>query len=478
MHSAPSQDLEHAIWGAQPHELLANAVTLIKGDTGAAAVEVLLIDYRQAFLVPATAGGDPVRLDNTAAGHAFAAQQVVRETDALHLPLTVHGDRLGVLTVRLSGPDGARGASAGPATPRVTGGTVTPLHDGVRAPAPAHDGGGRARSAAANATPLQDAIATDRPVGDGDGAVTPMQDAAGTLPPRPPRPRVPVPSAPPSDDLQHRLAHLAAVLARALKIADAHTDLYRRVRRRSRLTLAAEMQWDLLPGRACGTDEFHLAGQLEPAYAVWGDNFDWAVSPGHLTLTVTNGMGSGTDAAALTHLAVSALRNARRSGADIVEQAALADQTLYAHHRGARHVATLLLDFELATGRVRVIDAGSPRLYRLRGNVTEALDFEAQLPLGMFGDANYAVEEFTVEPGDRLIVVSDGVHGAESAAGELYGNVALLQALRDTRLQNPPEAVRTFIRHFLDYHGDAEPKDDAVVVCVDWTGKRSEPGEA
>ncbi|MFI6515132.1 PP2C family protein-serine/threonine phosphatase [Spirillospora sp. NPDC050679] len=472
MHSAPSQDLEHAIWGAQPHEVLANAATLIKGYTGAAAVEVLLIDYRQAFLVPATGGGAPVRLDNTAAGHAFAAQQTVREGDALHLPLTVHGDRLGVLTVRLSGPDGA----AGDGTPRA-GGTVTPLHDGVRTPAPAHDGGGRAQGAVANVTPLQDAIATGKPVGDGPGAVTPMQDAAGTLPPKP---RAPVPSVPvasSADDLQDRLGHLATVLARALKIADVHTDLYRRIRRRSRLTLAAEMQWDLLPGRACGTDEFHLAGQLEPAYAVWGDNFDWAVSPGHLTLTVTNGMGSGTDAAALTHLAVSALRNARRSGADIVEQAALADQTLYAHHRGARHVATLLLDFELATGRVRVIDAGSPKLYRLRGNVTEALDFEAQLPLGMFGDANYAVEEFTVEPGDRLIVVSDGVHGAESAAGELYGNVALLQALRDTRLQNPAEAVRTFIRHFLEYHGDAEPKDDAVVVCVDWTGKRSEPGD-
>ncbi|WP_245679653.1 PP2C family protein-serine/threonine phosphatase [Actinomadura hibisca] len=486
MHSAPSQDLEHAIWGAQPHELLAIAVTLIKEYAGAAAVEALLVDYRQAFLIPATAGGDAVRLDNTAPGHAFAAQQVVREGDALHLPLTVHGDRLGVLTVRLSGPNGE--ADAG--TPRAALGTVTPLHDETRVPRPRQDaadpvqhatdstvGGARNNSAtvtplqeaAATVTPLQDAATADRSLGDTPGSGIPLPDAvAGTSP-------LQHAAAPPVslDELQEQLAVMATILARALKIADVHTDLYRRVRRRSRLTLAAEMQWDLLPGRACGTDEFLLAGQLEPAYAVWGDNFDWAVSPGHLTLTVTNGMGSGTEAAALTHLAISSLRNARRSGADIVEQAALADQTLYAHHRGVRHVATILLDFELATGRVRVIDAGSPKVYRLRGNVTEALDFEAQLPLGMFGDANYAVEEFTVEPGDRLIIVSDGVHGAESAAGELYGNVALLQALRDTRLQNPPEAVRTFIRHFLDYHGDAEPKDDAVVVCVDWTGKRS-----
>jgi serine phosphatase RsbU (regulator of sigma subunit) len=261
------------------------------------------------------------------------------------------------------------------------------------------------------------------------------------------------------------------VLARGLRLADTGTDLYRRIRRRTRLTLAAEMQWDLLPGRACDTAEFHLAGQLEPAYAVWGDNFDWAVAEDRLTLTVSNGMGSGTESAALTHLAISALRNARRSGGDISEQAALADQTLYAHHRGTRHLATLLLDFELATGRVRAIDAGSPRVYRMRAGGTEMISFEAQLPLGMFGDAHYTTEEFTLDPGDRLVVVSDGMHAAESPEGEIYGTVALAQALRATRLQDPAEAVRTFIRSFIAYHAGSAPADDAVVVCLDWTGR-------
>ncbi|MFP3965868.1 PP2C family protein-serine/threonine phosphatase [Actinomadura fulvescens] len=380
-------ELEHAIWNARPHELVDTVTDRVKADLDVADVEILLVDYHMTFLVPVRPGREPVRLDNTTAGHAFAAQEVVAEAltagpgDAhlLHLPLAVHGDRLGVLIVRLPG----------------------------------------------------------RP--------TETQRTAG--------------------------ARIATVVARALKIADQHTDLFRRVRRRSRLTLAAEMQWELLPGRACSTDEFHLAGQLEPAYSVWGDNFDWSVSADRLTLTVTNGMGAGTEAAALTHLAISALRNARRSGADIVDQAALADQTVYAQHRGTRHLATLLLDFELATGRVRTIDAGSPYMYRMRGNVTEMVQFDAQLPLGMFGDVRYTVEEFTVEPGDRLVVVSDGVHTAESPMGELYGAVALMQTLRATRLQNPSEAVRTFIRHYLDHHEGSDPLDDAVVVCLDWTGK-------
>lgn len=383
MHGEPADDgclaaIEEALWAAPPHELIEVATGLLdRRGTGA---EVLLIDYRQAFLVRSGPDEQDVPVDNTAPGHAFAAQRAVREEGAVHLPLTVRGERLGVLTVRP--PDG------GP-----------PWLDGF-----------------------------------------------------------------------------AAVLARALKIADQGTDLYRRIRRRTRLTLAAEMQWDLLPALSYRAAGFRLAGQLEPAYAVWGDNFDWAVSGERLTLTVSNGMGSGTAAAALTHLAISALRNARRSGADIAEQAALGDQALYARHRGEQHVATLLMDFDLGTGRVGVVDAGSPRILRMRGGVTEGIGFDAQMPLGMFGDTRYTTEEFTVEQGDRLVIVSDGIHTALSPNGAAYGGSALLQALRATRLQDPPEAVRTIIRHFVEYHGDSAPADDAVVVCIDWIGRDGRDG--
>ncbi|NKZ03519.1 PP2C family protein-serine/threonine phosphatase [Actinomadura latina] len=368
--------LEAAMWAAPPHELIDVATGLLGRHAGATGAEVLLVDYRQAFLVRTVPGdGEGVPVDNTAPGHAFAAQRAIGEGDALHLPMTVKGERLGVLTVRL--PDGGPGW----------------------------------------------------------------------------------------------LAAFADALARALKIADGGTDLYRRLRRRTRLTLAAEMQWDLLPPPAYNAAEFRFAGQLEPAYAVWGDNFDWSVSAEKLTLTVSNGMGSGTRAAALTHLAISALRNARRSGAGIVDQAALGDQALFARHRGDQHVATLLLEFELGTGRVRVVDAGSPRIYRLRGGATDAIDFDAQMPLGMFGDTRYTTEEFTVERGDRLVVVSDGVHGAQSPSGVPFGPDSLLQALRATRLQDPPEAVRTVVRRFVEYHDEGEPADDAVIVCIDWTGR-------
>ncbi|MFD0902409.1 PP2C family protein-serine/threonine phosphatase [Actinomadura sediminis] len=380
-------EVERAVWGARPHELLAVAGRAFGRYAGGGDARVLLPDYRQSALV--APDGDATPIANTSPGRAFAAQRPVRDAadgtdgDALHVPLTVQGDRVGVLTV--------------------------------------------------------------------------------PLPPGAPEP--------------DRLDELADALARALRLADGGTDLYRWLRRRTRLTVAAEMQWDLLPASAFASAEIGFAGRLEPAYAVWGDHFDWSASEHGFLLTVTNGMGTGTEAASLTHLAVGALRNARRSGGDIAEQATLADQALYARHRGERYVSTLLLDFDYATGRVRTIDAGSPRIYRLRGTSADLIGFDAQLPLGMFGDTRYTVEEFTVEPGDRLVVVSDGVHSARSpSSGDQFGGPPLLNALRDTRLQAAPEAVGTVLRGYVEFHEGQEPDDDAVVACVDWTGRRVSGG--
>ena len=136
------------------------------------------------------------------------------------------------------------------------------------------------------------------------------------------------------------------------------------------------MQWELLPGRSRSRPSFTLAGQLEPAYAVRGDSFDWADDGDRLWLTTLNGTGEGVAAASLTALATHALRNARRGGLDLAGQAALADQALYAHFRGEQHIAALMLEVDLATGVVTAIDAGSPRMVLLRDGEVSDLPLE------------------------------------------------------------------------------------------------------
>ncbi|MCS0603021.1 serine/threonine-protein phosphatase [Streptomyces sp. LP11] len=268
-----------------------------------------------------------------------------------------------------------------------------------------------------------------------------------------------------------RLHDLAGALAREVTTADRDTDLFLKARRTRRLTLAAEMQWQLLPGHGCARAEYVIGAHLEPAYAVGGDNFDWSADADRLVLTLTDGMGQGMGASQLTSLAVGALRNARRGGVSLADQAALADQAVYAQYGGQAYAPTLLLGFDLDTGTVQAVDAGSPQLFLLRGERAERIALDAQLPLGMFEETAYEAETFQLRPGDRLVVVSTGVHGARSASGEVFGERGLHQVLGATRAVPPNEAARAVVAGLTGHFGSEELLSDAAVVCLDWKGR-------
>ncbi|GHD33580.1 PP2C family protein-serine/threonine phosphatase [Streptomyces galbus] len=384
---------ERALRTAAPHQLPAALGAALRAEYGAESVCLLLADYGLTALLPVPDGsspaGDPVPLHSGPAGRAYGAQQPQREDrdggrTRLHLPVSVRGDRLGVLSVVL---------------PREA------------------------------ATP--EAVA--------------------------------------------ELTELAGTLGHELVVAERDTDVYARARRTDRLTLAAEMQWQLLPARSCARREYALGAQLEPAYSVFGDNFDWSADDGRLTVCVTNGMGEGMAAALLTSLGINALRNARRAGVPLADQACLADQAIHAHHRGAAHLSVLLVEVELATGRAQVVDAGSPRMLLQRDRTLSTVKLEAQLPLGMFEETDYVAQELLLRPGDRLLFVSDGVHAVAGPGGEAYGERALARAVTSAALLPAAEVPAAVLRELRAHRGRPEGDDDAVVVCLDWFGREPDP---
>jgi hypothetical protein len=385
--------VERALRTAAPHELLDTVRRELERGYGATAVDLLMADYGLAVLLRVDGTGEraedgrraPVSMHSGPAGRAFGAQEPALEQRAggavgTYLPVSVRGDRLGVLFVELADEERARGCPG-------------------------------------------------------------------------------------------ELAEIAEVLGHEVLVAGRDTDVYVRARRRDRLTLAAEMQWQLLPGGSCTRPEFDLGAQLEPAYTVHGDNFDWSADGGRLTLYVSNGMGEGIEAALLTSLAVNALRNARRAGVPLADQAALADQAVYGHYRGRSHLSVLMVEFDLATGRARLVDAGSPRLLRLRAGAVEPVRVDAQLPLGMFEETDYVAQEFRVEPGDRLVFASDGVYDVVSPRGEAYGDAALARAVRATRLLPAAEVPQAVLRELAGHRGTPDAADDALVMCLDWRGR-------
>ena len=108
-----------------------------------------------------------------------------------------------------------------------------------------------------------------------------------------------------------------------------YTDLFEWGQRSVPLSLAAEIQHRLLPGSfTCEAGQFTLAAWLQPAGEIGGDTFDFSLDRGALHLSMTDAMGHTMDAALLATVLVGGLRNARRRGVELAEQARLANDAL------------------------------------------------------------------------------------------------------------------------------------------------------
>ncbi|MGI9032402.1 MAG: PP2C family protein-serine/threonine phosphatase, partial [Acidimicrobiales bacterium] len=225
----------------------------------------------------------------------------------------------------------------------------------------------------------------------------------------------------PDEETRQLLCQVAGTMAGAVVAARPYTDLFHRVRRRKELALAAELQWELLPVLECSTPDFWLAGGLEPAYEIAGDSFDYAVGPGRLSLAIIDGMGHGLGAALLATLVMAAVRNARRWNHGVADQAQGASQAVLEQFGGDKFVTALLIEIDRSNGQALAINAGHPPPVLVRRGRTTHVPLVPDLPLGLWPDLGYHVQRFQIAPGDRLVLVSDGVTEASSTGGEQFG---------------------------------------------------------
>jgi hypothetical protein len=257
------------------------------------------------------------------------------------------------------------------------------------------------------------------------------------------------------------------VVASMTRVSD--TPWVRRQDRR--MSLPASMQWNLLPPWGLAVPGARVAGMLEPAYDVAGDVFDYAVNDGLLDFAIIDGMGHGIGATMLADLAVGAYRHARRGGAAIGEIHAAVDEALASGYEDLSFATGIIARLALDTGRLTWSCAGHPRPLLLRDRkVVAELDGEVTVPFGL-GTGTAEVNARDLEPGDALLLYTDGVTDARVGSGELFGEDRLTDLLeREAASETPPEELlRRLVRAVLDYQG-GDLRDDATLVLVQWTG--------
>lgn len=278
------------------------------------------------------------------------------------------------------------------------------------------------------------------------------------------------------EQVESLCVELGIAAAHLVSTADGYTDRLHLLRRRKEMSLAAEMQWGVLPPLSFSMDGTNIAGLMEPAYEVGGDCFDYSLNGDLLDIAMFDAMGHGLRSAVLGSLAVSAYRNTRRGSrlADLPTLLTEVDAVIAEYAGGESFVTGLFAQLDVTNGRLRWATAGHPEPLHVRHGATlETVRARPAAPLGLGSFVQHPggveVVETSLEPGDGVLFYTDGVVDARNPEGEEFGVGRLADLLEraSTSGLDATEVLRRLVQSVLEHHG-ARLRDDASTLYLRW----------
>lgn len=265
---------------------------------------------------------------------------------------------------------------------------------------------------------------------------------------------------------------LAALVALIIVSKRDSSDALARIVRSHPLNVAAEMQWHLTPPRSYADGRVVIAATMEPAYEISGDAFDYATDGPWVHLAVFDAMGHDTAAGLTANLAVSASRNARRQGADLIGIGETVERTLIEQYDYRRYATGVLARLDTRTGDLTWVNRGHPPPVIIRGSRSGLLlDCPPLHPMGTGLGLHNPPCTRQLEPGDRIVLYTDGITEARRRDGTQFG----IERFTDFIIRHHadglpvPETLRRLIAAVLDHHGGVL-QDDATVLLCEWLG--------
>ena len=239
---------------------------------------------------------------------------------------------------------------------------------------------------------------------------------------------------------------------------------------RDEIEIARQVQLALLPARHPQPEGWSLWSFMQPANDVGADLVDYIVLPDErLGVVLGDVAGKGLGAALLTAKLQATLRALVPGCPSLSELGGQMNEVVHKDGIDNRFVTLFYLELRAASGRLRYLNAGHNPPFVLREKTTQSLPASA-IPLGMMAGTAYTEGELTLEPGDLLVIYSDGLTEARNSQDEEFGADRLQAMLPRLRGLTAEECVRFIIGEVNVFLGRERPHDDLSLVVLTRAG--------
>lgn len=236
------------------------------------------------------------------------------------------------------------------------------------------------------------------------------------------------------------------------------------------LEFAGRIQNSFLPERVPEVAGWQLSATLEPARQTSGDFYDFVpLDDGRLGILVADVSDKGTGAALYMALSRTLIRT---FAMDHIEQPALAlvkaNDRILGDTQTNQFVTVFYGVLDTRTGTLTYANAGHNPAYLIRSSIDGEVEslMRTGIPLGMFEDVSWEQDRVTLEPGDVLLLYTDGVTEAQDASQSLYEDYRLLTTSKANLAKSAGEIEKAIIDSIKDFVGDAPQFDDITLLVV------------
>ncbi|MCR5748455.1 MAG: serine/threonine-protein phosphatase [Lachnospiraceae bacterium] len=245
------------------------------------------------------------------------------------------------------------------------------------------------------------------------------------------------------------------------------------------LNMAKEIQTSQLPSTFPAypqRHEFDIFASTKPAKEVGGDFYDFfLIDEEHLCLLVADVSGKGIPAALFMMVSKALLKNRMLYGDSPAEALSNLNNQLQDGTETDMFVTVWLAVLNLKTGKGVAANAGHehPILKRANGKYEQVI-YRHSIVVGILPDSVYNEHEFTLNPGDTIVIYTDGVTEACNSSREMYGDTRLLNTLNQFTGKQPEKICDNLIDDIMTFTGEADQFDDITTMCLTYNGNETQ----